>query len=64
MATATDLNVCPEEVGTISEVEGGVRWRQDQDRNLIFLTPSKEEHSFFVFVFCFGFFQAFTLPPL
>lgn len=46
MAIATDLNVCPEEVGTISEAEGGVRWRQEQEWNLIFLTPSKEEHSF------------------
>lgn len=49
VATATDLNVCPEEVGTSSEAEGGVRWRQDQGWNLNFLNSQYEEAEFLVF---------------
>lgn len=42
VVTATDLNVCPgEEVGTSSQAEGGVKWRQGQDWNLIFLAPNQ-----------------------
>jgi hypothetical protein len=43
VSTALDLNVCPGGgVGASSEVEGGVRWKQDQDGNLISLAVSKE----------------------